>query len=315
MSAPSEPSALQRLTRPQFWGFYAVAVAIFVFSTGPVWRHPWSMDLFNMAVLYSYLPLPPMVAIGLFYKRRFSLRAFFLDTLDLTLLKYATTFGISLVLWSLVPAPAPAAARAPRPPAQEEAAEPLPAPTPIAPERTGSIEGVVVSHEGRPLEEALVHVESGLEGYVFAPPEAPLSLENDGSGVRPRLAAAHVHQAVLARSTDGHLHTLVAKRDGAALFNTPLLGSGAPSRLRIAGAAGIASLSCAVHQGAESPAHLAIFTHPFFAITGKDGRFAFKGVPAGTLRIAAWSGGAVTSKEIRLDPQGAGRLDLTLGAR
>src|SRR4051794_25538467 len=102
-----------RLTRLQFWSFFAVALAIFLFSTGPVWRHPWKMDVLNMPILYSYLPLPLMVVAGLAYKRRLGLRAWFLDTLELTLLKYSVTFSLALVLWSVSPVPrAEPAARA-----------------------------------------------------------------------------------------------------------------------------------------------------------------------------------------------------------
>jgi hypothetical protein len=288
--AHAEPP-LPRLTRLQFWGFFAIAVGIFLFSTGPVWRHPWAMGTFNMAVLYSYLPIPLMVAAGLAYHRRLGLRAFFLDTLELLLLKYAVTFGIALVLWARVPAPPP-----PAPPSHAvvpagEAAEPAPPPTPIAPERTGTLAGVVVDRSGLPLAGALAFVESGLEAYVFPAPAGPLMLEDDGSGFTPKLAVAQLHQPILARSTDGHLHTLVGEKDGAALFNVPLLGSGAASRVRLIEAHGIAEIHCSAHQhtGVEGRSHLAVFAHPFFAVTGADGRFSLSGVPAGALRVAAWS--------------------------
>jgi hypothetical protein len=332
MHAPrSEPSApaLPRLTRFQLWSIFAIAVTIFLFGTGPVWRHPWSMAAFNMAVLYSYLPIPLMVAAGLAFHRRLGVRALFLDTLELVLLKYSVTFAIALALWAAVPTPPPA------PPAvtaglstgqADDSADPAPSPTPIAPERTGALAGVVLDGAGLPqaghdgghphTPGALVFVEAGLEAYVFPVPAAPVVLENDGSGITPKLAAAQLHQPILARSTDGHLHTLVGEKDGAALFNVPLLGSGAPSRVRVVEAHGVAEVRCSAHQhtGAEERAHLAVFAHPFFAITGADGRFSFSGVPAGALRLAAWARGrGRVAREVTLQAGGSVEVRLPLG--
>ena len=296
---PRSEDPIVRLDRAQFWGFFAIALTIFLFSTGPVWRHPWQMDALNTAILYSYLPLPVMVALGLAWKRRLGARAFFLDTLELTLLKYSVTFAIALVLWGASPAPPPRSAatttRAPHPAAPAERA---PAPTPISPERTGRLEGVVVDASGQPLEGALVFV-------------------NDGSGISPRLAVAQLHQPILARATDGQMHTLVAEQDHATLFNVPLLGSGATSPVRVTSAHGQAALRCSVHQHTanESSAHLAILAHPFFTITAKDGRFRWEGVPAGALRVAAWDRArGEASLDVRLAANGTADARLVLAA-
>jgi hypothetical protein len=291
-----EPSVL-RLTRAQFFGIIGVGVIIFLFSTGPLWRHPWRLDTLNQAVFYSYLPLPLLVVVGLWYKKRLGLRAFFLDTLAITLIKYSVTFGIALVLWSIAPAP---------PEEQSERAtryleakapavnEPLPAPTPIAPSLTGTVTGAVVDRNGARVSGALVFISGGLEGLVFAAPETTVELENDGTGIRPRLAAAQLHQPILARSVDGHLHTLLAMKNEEAQFNVPLLRSGAKASVRFREAHGVMRLGCRVHQRkedgspAEEEAFLGVFGHPFFAITGADGRFSWNGVPAGALSVTVW---------------------------
>jgi hypothetical protein len=98
-----------------------------------------------------------------------------------------------------------------------------------------------------------------------------------------------VSQAISARSTDGRLHTLVAAKDGAALFNIPLMSSGVASTTVARGEPGFASVRCSVHEadGRERVATLGVFSHPFFATTSEDGRFRFNGVPAGHLRVEA----------------------------
>src|SRR4051812_9969893 len=105
MNAPAEDPPFLRLTRLQFWGFLAIAVAVFLFASGPVWQHPWDIGALNRAIFYSYGVVPVLVLGGLAYKRRLGLRAFALDLLVLTLLKYTITFGIALLLWTAHGAP------------------------------------------------------------------------------------------------------------------------------------------------------------------------------------------------------------------
>jgi hypothetical protein len=307
----TEEDPAPRLTRFQFWSIFAIGVAIFLFSTGPVWRHPWQIGTLNLAILYSYVPLPFLVAGGLAYKKRLGIKALFLDTLEILLLKYSVTFGVALVLWAFVPAPPPEppAARAPRTPVP---AEPAPPTTPIAPDQTGIVGGVVVGHGGAPLAGALVFVASGLERYVFAAPAAPLVLENDGSGVRPRVAAAVFRQPIQARSGDGHLHTLLAVKDAETVLNVPLLSSGERAPAVFSEAHGVMELRCRVHPR-EEPALLGIFTHPFFAVTGPDGRFSWAGVPAAPLRIVARTAHEEGSRDVVLVAGGHADLRIETG--
>ncbi len=240
-------------------------------------------------------------------------RALFLDVLEISLLKYATTFAAALVLWGVTPAPtAPAFSRAVRPEAPA-AVVPAVVPTRIDPAETGSVGGAVVDEGGRPAAGALVFVASGLSGYVFAPPREPVTIGDGEHGVTPELAVAMTGQRVLARSTDGRLHTAVGTRDGEALFNVPLLRSGEPTELPIQQALGVLTLSCNAHRG-EAPGRLLVLSHPFFTRTGVDGRFELRGVPAGHLRLATLGEGeSAVEAPVDLAPGGAGEVRLAAG--
>ncbi len=45
-------------------------------------------------------------------------------------------------------------------------------------------------------------------------------------------------------------------------------------------------MKCNVHPWMKG--YIAVFQHPYFAITGKDGTFELKNVPHGEFRIEAW---------------------------
>ena len=321
MNDSPEEGPHRRLTRFQLWGFLALAVGIFLFASGPVWQHPWDIGALNRAIFYSYAPLPLLVLGGLAWKKRLGIRAFVVDLLVLTLLKYSITFGIALVLWSAHGAPSVAALTAlPAPRAALSVAvvaTPPEPPTLVPEEKAGVVSGTVVDREGKPVSGALAYIAAGLDGWVFAPPTTDLVLENHGEGLAPSVAIAQLRAPLAARSTSGQLHTFVATQGGTTLVNVPLLSSGLRTPITFTEAHGLIEVRCSVHQhlGTEQASTLLVLTHPFSTITGDDGRFVFRGVPAGALRLAAWARGRGTaSLDVRLDPRGATESKLALAS-
>ena len=301
---------LPRMSRAQFWSVLGLGLTLFLFQAGPIWRHPWDMGLVNGAILWSYVLLLPLVIGCLAWSKHLSLRAVFLDTLTLALIKYTCTFAFALVLWEVTPAPRDVhAAPLPR---RATTAEVEPAPTPLDPASTGSVEGVVADAAGHPIEGALVWIAGGLEDHVFAPPSAPLSVANAGAGMTPPLVVVQAGQPILARSADGQLHTMVAVKDGRTLFHAPLLASGDPSRVGFREAEGLVTVHCNAHQGSgEAEGQVLVVGHPFFTWTTGGGRFALHGVPAGRVRLAAYADGRRWSeKTIDVAPGGAMRTTL-----
>ena len=300
------------MSRAQFWGVLALALALFLFEAGPVWRHPWDMELLNQAIFWSYVLIPILVIGCLAWSKRLSLRVFFVDTLVLVLIKYTCTFAFALVLWEVTPFPTHAhTASLPRG-ASALVAEPAPVATLIDPAKTGAVEGSVTDAAGRPLAGALVWIAGGLEAYVYAPPSTTVSIDNVDVGMSPSLAIVQANQQILARSANGKLHTMVAVKDERTLFNTPLLPSGEPSRVSFREAEGLVTVHCNVHPGAgEAEGKILVLGHPFFAKSDESGRFAFRGVPAGRVRLAAHLDGRYSPEQI-VDIAPGGEVKATL---
>lgn len=304
------------LPRPTFFFILALVVTLFLLVRGPVWRHPWDAAALDSAIFWSYLPIPFLVAGGLLLARRFSWRFLFLESMVIVLVKYAITFSMALVFWAVngVPPPPP---KAPPPVKTASVTPPPPPPTKIAPEQTGSVRGVVKDAAGRPVPGAFVYVAAGLEAFVFAPPETPVRVENDGKSVHassdadadgklpPGLVVARAGQPIQGRSLDARLHTLVASGDGAGTtFNIPMMSSGVWSNVVVREPAKVSRLKCTVHPDGEAPGYLVVLDHPFYAKAADDGTFRIEGVPAAKITLAAWH---ATS--------GSGTADVTIAAR
>jgi hypothetical protein len=81
---------------------------------------------------------------------------------------------------------------------------------------------------------------------------------------------------------------------------------------KIAGAPGIVEVRCPEHPWAR--AYIAVFDHPYFAVTDERGAFKIDSLPAGTYTVKVWHEGIDKPVEQRvvIQPGGVGRLDVAL---
>jgi hypothetical protein len=63
-------------------------------------------------------------------------------------------------------------------------------------------------------------------------------------------------------------------------------------------------------------AYIGVFNHPFFAVSGDDGSFTLKGVPAGDYTIEAWHEkyGAQSAK-VKVDASGKATADFKFSGK
>jgi hypothetical protein len=151
---------------------------------------------------------------------------------------------------------------------------------PVAPpvQAAGSISGRVVSPKG-PLANAFVYVKSGLSGR-FAPPAEPVLLDQKDMQFAPRVFGIMVGQPLKISSSDPSIHNVNCRA-----FNVSVQ-QGETVTKKFAEAEVMATLRCDVHPWMF--AYAGVLEHPFYAVTGPDGAFEIRGVPAGEFELEAW---------------------------
>jgi RNA polymerase sigma factor (sigma-70 family) len=148
----------------------------------------------------------------------------------------------------------------------------------------------VVPGEGDALQNVVVFVASGAEGWSFAPATDAVVLDQRGCIYTPHVLALRAGQPIEIRNSDPCMHNVhsIARVPGNIDVN----------ETQFAGRPGAATLlhrfpkpevgieiRCDIHTWMKAFVHT--FDHPFHGVTGKEGRVDLR-VPPGVYTVAAW---------------------------
>lgn len=146
-------------------------------------------------------------------------------------------------------------------------------------------EGLLVGPDNG-LQNVFVYVKDGLGARTYAVPKTPVVLDQKGCRYIPHVFGVQVGQTLQIINSDAALHNVNAspKDNRAFNFGQP---AGVPPATRVFDKPEIGvPFRCDVHPWMN--AYAGIVSHPFFAISGADGGFEIKGLPAGTYTVEAW---------------------------
>ena len=149
-----------------------------------------------------------------------------------------------------------------------------------------NVEDVVINGNGT-VRDVLIYVTGEVPGQ-YATPTEPLVFEQRGCLFVPHVGAVMVGQPVEVRNDDPILHNVRTQSKLGQSFNIAQPTQGMKTTKKLLKPEIGIPLKCDVHFWMTGYLH--VLAHPFFAVTGPDGVFTIKGLPAGTYTLEAWHG-------------------------
>ena len=135
------------------------------------------------------------------------------------------------------------------------------------------------------LANVLVYVADNLPEGPY-PPAAPPVIDQQGCRYTPRVAGIMVGQDLKVLNSDGLLHNVHSLSEVNRPFNRAMPAAIKQATFSFTDEESAFRIKCDVHPWMSS--YVAVFNHPYFAVTGPDGSFEIPGLPAGTYTIEAW---------------------------
>ena len=147
------------------------------------------------------------------------------------------------------------------------------------------------------------------------PVEKRADLASEDCLLDPRVQAVVVGTTINVENDDKMLHKLVFTKLGThdTLTVTPFFNAGQiVATERLAKTTGIVEVRCAQHP--LTRAYVAVFDHPYFAVTDRNGTFKIDSLPPGTYKMMVWREGMVkpVEQQIQIAAGGMAKADLTL---
>ncbi|MGH9533718.1 MAG: carboxypeptidase regulatory-like domain-containing protein [Terriglobales bacterium] len=144
----------------------------------------------------------------------------------------------------------------------------------------------VVVNPNATLRWAFVYIAKGLQGWRFDPPSSPAKLIQQGCRFHPHVLGLMAGQALEISSRDSVVHNVHAapRRNGP--WNISMLPGAAPVTETFPQPEVMIPVECNVH--AWMHAYVGVVDNPYFAVTGRQGRFRLLNVPPGHYMLAVW---------------------------
>lgn len=170
---------------------------------------------------------------------------------------------------------------------------------------------VIINANGT-LKNVFIYVKEGLSGK-FEAPKTPVQLDQHGCMYTPKVLGVMAGQPIEIINSDDTLHNVHALPKNSPQFNLGMPLKGMKIKKSFAKSEVMIKVKCDVHPWMAS--YIGVLDHPFYAVTGEDGSFEIKDLPAGTYVIEAWHEKfGVQTQNITIDDAGKADVDFQFSA-
>ncbi|RMG69250.1 MAG: hypothetical protein D6715_00150 [Calditrichaeota bacterium] len=142
----------------------------------------------------------------------------------------------------------------------------------------------VVNEDGA-LKWVFVYIKEGIS-QNFPPPSEPVVFDQRGCMYDPHVFGIQVGQTLKILNSDPLLHNIHALPKLNRPFNFGMPNKGDVRERKFTKPEVMVRIKCDVHPWMS--AYCGVLPHPYFSVTGDDGRFSIQNLPAGQYVVEAW---------------------------
>ncbi len=151
---------------------------------------------------------------------------------------------------------------------------------------TRPVDETFVTGDGGALANVVVYVKDGLGNKTFPVSGETVSIDQSGCIYTPHVVAVQADQNVEIKNSDATTHNIHPTPTSNREWNESQ-PQGAPALKKTFAREELAiPVKCNVHPWMKM--YIAVFKHPYFKVTGKDGKFEIKNLPPGDYTLSAW---------------------------
>ncbi len=172
------------------------------------------------------------------------------------------------------------------------------------------------------LANAFVYIKDGtladgtkIGEYTFTAPSSAVTLDQNGCHYRPHVLGIQTNQKLSITNSDPTQHNIHPTPKNNPEWNQSQSNGAPPIEKTFARSEVLIPVKCNQHPWMK--AYIGVLKHPFFGVSGDDGSYTIKGVPAGTYTVAAWHEGGVNGLEktmqVTVSAKGSAKADFAFG--
>jgi plastocyanin len=148
-----------------------------------------------------------------------------------------------------------------------------------------TVEDVVLG-DNNTLENVVVYLKGDFSQYSFPTATTPVQIDQSGCVFAPHVVALRTGEPLQVTNTDMVTHNVNVMSTHRQGWNQTLAAGAAPVQKTFTREEIPIAVKCNIHAWMKF--YIAVLSHPYFQVTGKDGSFVLKNVPPGTYTLTAW---------------------------